>query len=235
MAIVESFEGNPFGLDIPGYGTDIMPYQAPGGLPEAFTGEMTFDIPSLGPTYSANQTPEVVQAGMGGLLPAVVAPIVAPLVAQYLQNQGSLINYVQGKTTTASTMASAVASSSEGTAGIGQIITMVTTGNIAGAVALAVAWFGKNKWVAVLLALAALGLISYAIVQAMKSSKEGRAASRKRSRRYSIGANPRLGTLIKVDKRCNTILKRFINQARHAGVLRVPTRTQYVRIPKRGR
>jgi len=51
----------------------------------------------------------------------------------------------------------------------------------------------------------------------------------KTTRRYSIGKNPRLGTLIKVSKRCDGITRKLVQRARHAGILHLPTRHSYSR------
>lgn len=53
-----------------------------------------------------------------------------------------------------------------------------------------------------------------------------------RRRRYSIGANPRIGTLIKVSKVCDRHTKRMYHRFRHAGLIRMPRRTRYPKYPQ---
>lgn len=50
---------------------------------------------------------------------------------------------------------------------------------------------------------------------------------RKRKRRYSIGANPRVGTLIKVAKFTDKLTRKMHNRFRHAGLIKMPRRHSY--------
>lgn len=47
------------------------------------------------------------------------------------------------------------------------------------------------------------------------------------SRRYSIGTNPRARTLIKVAKKVNKLLHQYYQLFRHAGLIKIPHRTEY--------
>lgn len=108
------------------------------------------------------------------------------------------------------------------------VASMVQSGNIVGAAKMIIGAFGKNKFLLIIGAAVALGLISLAVYNLLKNSSAAKAARRRR--RYTIGANPRLRTLIKVSRHTNKITKQFLNTARHAGLIRIPHRTQYRRL-----
>jgi len=82
------------------------------------------------------------------------------------------------------------------------LMRLVQTGALAAAVALAKKYLGRSWW-KILLAAAAAGLIAFAIVRLLRTR------GKKKSRRLSIGTNPRLGTLLKVAKRTDNLLLRF--------------------------
>lgn len=50
---------------------------------------------------------------------------------------------------------------------------------------------------------------------------------RRRRRRYSIGSNPRVGTLIKVAKFTDKLTRKMHNRFRHAGLIKMPRRHTY--------
>lgn len=55
--------------------------------------------------------------------------------------------------------------------------------------------------------------------------------AKKRRKRYSIGHNPRLGTLIRVAKHTDRITRKFAQRMRHAGLIRSPGRHAYRPMP----
>lgn len=109
--------------------------------------------------------------------------------------------------------------------GVATLLTsLVTSGAVAKALATVKSWFGKSWW-KVLLALVGIGLLAAAIAWIIKKFSQ----KKSRRKRYSIGTNPRLGTLIKVSRRCDNITSRFLQRARHAGLIKYPGRTVYRR------
>ncbi len=104
------------------------------------------------------------------------------------------------------------------------VLALLGSGFVKQAIAFLVSLFGKT-WFKVILGLVGSGLLSTTILNQLDS---GRKATKRKHKRYSIGSNPRLGTLIKVDRHCNKILARFVSAARHAGLIKVAGRTQYL-------
>jgi len=113
----------------------------------------------------------------------------------------------------------------------GQITSMVQAGNIVGAVRYLIALVGAKKLLSIIGAAVALGLLAIGVYNLIKNSKEAKAGRRRR--RFSIGYNPRLGTLIKVAKHTDKLTRKFAQRMRHAGLIRSPGRHTYY--PQRGR
>ncbi len=90
------------------------------------------------------------------------------------------------------------------------------------AVSLVKGIFGK-RWLAILGALAVGGIIAKWLYDWFKRGRN------KHRRRLSIGSNPRIGTLIKVAKRTDTLTKKFGSRMRHAGLIHSQTRHNYSR------
>lgn len=116
--------------------------------------------------------------------------------------------------------ATALALPAAGAAGLGVAATggggtLVATGlkllQVAGgsaAIKAVLSWASKNKILAALIAAAGAAGLGYLISKFVTSD-----GKLKRRSRYSIGTNPRLGTLIKVAKRCDNIFLRYNKRA----------------------
>lgn len=100
---------------------------------------------------------------------------------------------------------------------------LVAGGQVAKAISAIASFFGKNKVLAVLAALAAAGLITYEVYQLLHKKAP------KRHKRYSIGANPRVSTLIKVSKVCDRQTRKMYQRFRHAGLIKIQGRHEYHR------
>lgn len=102
----------------------------------------------------------------------------------------------------------------------GAVMAFWNNGLVQKAVALVKSIFGV-RWLAILAALAAAGIIAAWLYDWFK--KRGR----KKHRRLSIGSNPRIGTLIKVAKATDKLTKRFGTRMRHAGLIHQGSRHTY--------
>lgn len=109
------------------------------------------------------------------------------------------------------------------------ILNLVSSGKLSNAVSMLKNILGSS-WLKWLLAAVGAGLLGLGVYNLLK----GQATHAKgRGRRYSIGTNPRLGTLIKVSKRCDKITRRFGSRMRHAGLIRTSTRHSYYPVRRR--
>lgn len=101
------------------------------------------------------------------------------------------------------------------------VTALLATGGIQKAIDFLKNALGSN-WLKVVAVGTGLGIIGVGVYQLLNAGKK-----KKRKKRYSIGTNPRLGTLIKVGRRVDKITGRFFQRARHAGLIKIPHRTQY--------
>jgi hypothetical protein len=120
------------------------------------------------------------------------------------------------------------------------VVTFVASGNASKALSLVKTWFGSNWW-KILVGAGAAGGISLVILGILgklggKSAVVNgmKVGGSKRRKRMSIGANPRLATLIKVAKRTDRITRMFAQRMRHAGLIHSQTRHNYPQIAYRG-
>lgn len=110
-----------------------------------------------------------------------------------------------------------------------QLGSMVAAGNLVGAARMIIAIVGKSTALKVLGAALGLGLITVGVYNLLRP----KVSSASRRRRLTIGANPRLNTLIKVAKHTDKITRKYYSRMRHAGIIRVSTRHSYRRIGRR--
>ncbi len=126
-----------------------------------------------------------------------------------------------------------IAATSVGAAGaittVQQVIAYLQA-NYPGITTTVINWVKANwKWLAIAVGAAAAIALIIRWIQGGRKPTRAEVGARGKARRYSIGANPRMGTLIKVGKRVDKITHRFVQRARHAGLIKVPGRTHYVR------
>lgn len=173
-------------------------------------GETSLAMPSLDPYYREEET-DLPVIGPSGWVPQDAPTYQPPPGA--IPSGFSLLGVTQytpppaapaigGTMSTSLTPAGGQITEASIGASIPIILALVARGAIPAAVAIAKTLLGKS-WVKWLLSAAAAGLISYGVVQLLQ--RQGK----KRRKRYSIGSNPRLGTLIKVGRHVGRVYDRY--------------------------
>lgn len=203
-------------------------YIAPGtAAPGVYTGSI--DNPQIGVVgggVASVSIPGLVSSPLpapsGGSMLNSVTPSVPPIDPQGLYLPLALESISQGVSVSTQVLPSVAAqvASMDWTAILSALVSFFNSGLLGKAISFLKGVLGSG-WFKLIAGLFAAGGIAATIFNWLKRGKN------KKRKRVSIGANPRVGTLIKVAKRTDRLTRQLMSRFRHAGLLQQPHRHSY--------